>query len=144
MLVSIASSMPVYQGIRGLAVGPVSMAGAFMFAIQIILNRQLQADRKQGQVMLADLQAVNQHLQAYALHVEELTALEERNRLARELHDSVSQSLFSIALNTRSAQILPEREPARFRELLERLHNKTQTVLAELRQFITGLRPKDG
>lgn len=144
MLVLIASSMLAYQGIRGLALGLVPMAGAFMFATQIMLNRQLQADRKQGQIMLAELQAVNQQLQTYALQVEELTALEERNRLARELHDSVSQSLFSIALNTRSAQILLEREPARVREQLEQLHDQTQTVLAELRQFITGLRPKDG
>lgn len=144
MLVLIASSMLAYQGIRGLALGLVPMAGAFMFATQIILNRQLQADRKQGQIMVAELQAINQQLQAYALQVEELTALEERNRLARELHDSVSQSLFSIALNTRSAQILLEREPARVREQLAQLHDQTQTVLAELRQFITGLRPKDG
>ena len=137
------SSMTYFQGTRGLALALLPMVGGFLFAAQVILNRQLIADRRQSQEMLAELQAVNQKLQAYALQVEELTTLEERNRLARELHDSVSQSLFSITLNARAAQILLERDPERVRSQLELLQNQTQVVLDEMRKFITGLRAKE-
>lgn len=41
--------------------------------------------------------------------------MEERNRLARELHNSVSQTLFSMALNTRSAEIILKRKPSQAR-----------------------------
>lgn len=142
ILLLLGGSMTYFQGVRGLALALIPMAGGLLFAMHVVLNRQLIADRQLSQEMLAELQAVNKKLQAYALQAEELTALEERNRLARELHDSVSQSLFSITLNARSAQILLERDPARVREQLEQLQTQTQVVLDEMRQFITGLRPK--
>ena len=73
-------------------------------------------------------------------------ALEARHRLARELHDSVSQALFSMTLETRGAQLLLERSglPADG-PLGERLHNLrqlTQGALAEMRALIFELRPE--
>ncbi|RIK39753.1 MAG: hypothetical protein DCC58_14850, partial [Chloroflexi bacterium] len=55
------------------------------------------------------------------LHAQALTlaTLEERQRLARELHDSVSQALYGIALGARTARTLLERDPARASEPLE-------------------------
>jgi signal transduction histidine kinase len=76
--------------------------------------------------------------------VEELAAMEERNRLARELHDSVSQTMFSLLLATRSAQILLERDPVRVRPQLEQLQELTQSALAQMRSLIAELRPKTG
>jgi signal transduction histidine kinase len=91
--------------------------------------------------MLGELQDTHRQLQAYADQVEELAAMEERNRLARELHDSVSQTLFSIVLHTRSAQILLERDPPRIRPQLQRLQELTQNALAQMRGLIAQLRP---
>jgi signal transduction histidine kinase len=143
ILALLGVSMTYFHGIRGLALALLPMAGGFLFAAQVIINRQLLADRRQSQAMLTELQAVNQKLQAYALQVEELTTLEERHRLARELHDSVSQNLFGITLNARSAQILLERDPARVQVQLEELQSQTQAVLDDMRRFITALRPKE-
>jgi signal transduction histidine kinase len=81
-------------------------------------------------------------LQSYAGQVEELAAVEERNRLARELHDSVSQTIFSITLNTRAAQILLERNPAGVKPQLEQLQKLTQNALVQMRSLIAQLRPK--
>lgn len=130
-----------FQGSKGFGLGLIPMAGAFLFAFHEILNRQFKADRIGSQEMLAELQSVNQNLQAYARQVQELTALEERNRLARELHDSVSQRLFAITLNTRAAQLFVERDPSRLRGQLEQLQFQTQAVLDEMRKLITELRP---
>ena len=67
--------------------------------------------------------------------------MQERNRLARELHDTVSQQIFSISLTTRSAQLLLEREPDRVPEILKRLQSMTLDALSQLRLFITQLHP---
>jgi signal transduction histidine kinase len=71
----------------------------------------------------------------------EYAVVEERNRLARELHDSVTQSLFSVSLLSEAALSLLERDPAKARERLERANELAQGALAEMRALIFQLRP---
>ena len=71
----------------------------------------------------------------------QLAVLEERQRLARELHDSASQTMFSISLHTRAAQIMLEREPNRLQPQLEELQRLTRSALDEMRGLIAHLRP---
>jgi signal transduction histidine kinase len=73
----------------------------------------------------------------------ELSILEERNRLALELHDVVSQKLFSLSLGADSAAMLIERDPVAAREQLARVSELARECLAELRTLILGLRPAD-
>src|SRR5439155_16261397 len=68
--------------------------------------------------------------------------LEERQRLARELHDSVSQVLYSIALNAASAVALGTRDPERAAELERDVHDLAGVGLAEMRALIFELRPE--
>jgi signal transduction histidine kinase len=71
----------------------------------------------------------------------EVAASEERRRLARDLHDAVSQSLFSVSL---IAEVLPriyEKDPAAGRERLEELRQLTRGALAEMRMLLLELRP---
>ncbi|MDQ4091335.1 MAG: GAF domain-containing protein [Actinomycetota bacterium] len=72
-------------------------------------------------------------------------ALEERQRLARDLHDSVSQALFSMTLQTRGAQLALEKEgidPAGpVGRRLSDLKELTEGALAEMRMLIFELRP---
>jgi signal transduction histidine kinase len=71
----------------------------------------------------------------------ELSIVEERNRLARELHDSVSQKLFGLVLGAESARTLLDRDGAAAREEVARLGELAQEALAELRALIFELRP---
>jgi PAS domain S-box-containing protein len=75
----------------------------------------------------------------------ETSALRERGRLARELHDSVSQALFSMTLHARTAQLAMQRErlPADspLGESVGRLRELTEEALAEMRALIFELRP---
>jgi signal transduction histidine kinase len=139
----VAGPFMFYLGaLTGLARALLPIAGCFILAAYITVNREIEAARAQGQVMLNELEEIHRQLQSYAAQVEELTAIEERNRLARELHDSVSQTLFSIALNTRSAQILLERDPSQVRTQLGQLQQLTQDALAQMRGLIAQWRPK--
>jgi signal transduction histidine kinase len=68
--------------------------------------------------------------------------MEERQRLARELHDSVSQALYSIALGTHTALALLERQsPDRAAKPLAYVLSLTDAALAEMRALIFELRP---
>jgi signal transduction histidine kinase len=71
----------------------------------------------------------------------QLAASEERNRLARELHDSVTHALFSISLITQALPTLMERDMSRARERVERLQEVSRGALAEMRALIFQLRP---
>ena len=76
------------------------------------------------------------------LKAQAMAALEERNRLARELHNSVSQALYGIALGTRTAQTLLDRDPAGLREPLDYVQSLAEAGLSEMRALIFELRPE--
>lgn len=129
-------------GLRGLALSLTTIAAEIVIPAFMRANQQIEQARLKSQALLNELQATHQHLQDYAGQVEELAAVQERNRLARELHDTVSQLIFSISLTTRSAQVLLERDPSRAAQELERLQGMTAEALAQLRSLITQLRPQ--
>ena len=73
----------------------------------------------------------------------ELSVLEERARLARELHDAVSQKLFSIRAKARAAAVLVGRDPGRAVAEMESVAELGGQAHAELRAVIDGLAPPD-
>jgi signal transduction histidine kinase len=77
--------------------------------------------------------------------VSHVAALEERHRLARELHDSVSQALFSMTLQTRAVELAVQKEGGdangKVARGLSELRHLTQGALAEMRALIFQLRP---
>ncbi len=94
-----------------------------------------------SQKLLADLQDAHGRLQEYAARVEELAAAQERDRLARELHDSVGQTIFSITLTAESARLLLQKDPGRVPEQLDRLQELTGGALRRMRELISQWRP---
>lgn len=71
----------------------------------------------------------------------ELAAGEERAHLARELHDSVTQALFSMTLVSRSVEMLLDRDLTAARTQLTQLRDLQREALAEMRALIFELRP---
>ena len=74
----------------------------------------------------------------------ELAANEERNRLARELHDSVTQLLFSMTLIAQSLAAAWRRDPTEGERRVDRLLQLSQTALAEMRSLLSELRAAGG
>jgi signal transduction histidine kinase len=73
----------------------------------------------------------------------ELSIVSERNRLALELHDVVSQKLFSLVLTAEAASTQLDRDPAAAHVQVERLGVLAREALDELRSLILGLRPPE-
>jgi len=73
----------------------------------------------------------------------ELSIVAERNRLALELHDAVSQKLFGMMLEADAAATLLERDPAAARGRVTKLQALGQEALDELRSLVFELRPPD-
>lgn len=70
-----------------------------------------------------------------------LAVLEERNRIARELHDSVSQNLFGINLNLNSLPVLLDKDIDRSKDIIIQMQNMVQEIQTEMRLLIYELRP---
>ena len=86
----------------------------------------------------ASLAIENAQLYEQAQYV---AAVEERQRLARELHDAVTQSLFSASLIAEVLNRLWEKNPVEGKRRLEELRQLTRGALAEMRTLLLELRP---
>src|SRR5437868_4259529 len=76
-------------------------------------------------------------------HAQELAALQERQRLARELHDSVSQALYGMSLEAHTAlEALESSDPEQVRASIEYVLVLAKAGLAEMRALIFELRPE--
>jgi signal transduction histidine kinase len=91
---------------------------------------------------MEQLEEANLQLESHSDTLKQLGVIHERQHLARELHDSVTQTLFGIVLITRFTQILMEREPDRVRNQLKQLQTLSQAALSEMRGCISQLHPQ--
>ena len=73
----------------------------------------------------------------------ELSVVEERNRLARDLHDAVSQTLFSLTLTAEAASELLDRDPEAARAQLAEVRRLAAEAREEMRSLVFQLRPAD-
>lgn len=119
----------------------MSAVGYFLVSFTRV-SRQAEVARNESAALLRDLQTAHAQLQDYADRAEELSAARERNRVARELHDSVNQSIFSITLTAEAARTMLDRDPARVPPYLDQLQEMTTSALAQMRSLIGQLRPK--
>ena len=129
-------------GLEGLSKSFINIAGEVAIFAYFIAVREIDAAKERRRKSVNELKEIHARLEDYARQVDELAALEERNRLARELHDSVSQTLFSISLNIRTAQIMFRKDPSLVKGPLEALRSLTESALAEIRGLITQMRPQ--
>jgi signal transduction histidine kinase len=118
-----------------------SAVGAFM-AAYIWSARRAGMAQEQEQKLVEQLQAANEQLEFHARQQEQLAAGRERQRLARELHDSVTQTIFSMTLTTQSALLLLDRDLAQVTGQLDRLDQLAQSAMAEMQELISRLAPQ--
>jgi len=127
---------------KGLPLVVIMSVANIFFASYAAVTREAVTARRESQELLAELEAAHQELQAYTAQAEELAVAAERNRLARDLHDSVTQSLYSLTLFTQAARELAEAgNLERVRRNLARIADTAGQALKEMRLLVYELRP---
>ena len=126
----------------GLAMTFLYSGTNFLFGGYAYQVEKAETARNQNQRTFDELQSAHRQLQGYAGQVEALAAEHERNRLARELHDSVTQTVFSMNLTAQSARLLLGKEPVRVASQLERLEELAAGAMREIQTLVAQLRPR--
>ena len=111
------------------------LMGSFAHLIERTEQRHLD-----NQLLLRDLQEAYYRLKDSATQAEALAAATERHRLARELHDSLTQTLFSMNLAVQSAQLSIQEAPLQTEGYLIRLQNLARSAASEV-QTLTRQTP---
>ncbi len=120
-----------------LGVGPTVL---FVVIYVELYSRQMNANIR-AQELLLELQAANEQLTTYANQVEDLTIANERQRMARELHDTLSQGLAGLILQLEAVDAhLTGSRPEKAQAIVKQTMERARGVLAEARQAIDNLR----
>jgi signal transduction histidine kinase len=96
--------------------------------------------RQESQSLLAELQEAHAQLQEYSLRAEEMAVVEERNRLAREMHDTVGHRLTVASVQLEGAQRLCPTDPEQAASMVGTVREQVRKALSELRSTVATLR----
>jgi len=154
-------ALPLRQGVCWLAAYTVATAASFAIGINLgeglialflygvlysfmgafaRLLARAEAARHESQALLVRLQQAHAQLQEYALRAEELAVVEERNRLAREMHDTLGHRLTVASVQLEAAQRLCPTDPERAGNMIDTVREQVREALAELRATVATLR----
>ncbi|MGO9495366.1 MAG: GAF domain-containing sensor histidine kinase [Solirubrobacteraceae bacterium] len=119
-----------------------TIIGAFYLTEKIAADAFDEVDQELIELLAAHASIAITNARLYE-QSRELSILSERNRLALELHDVVSQKLFSVMLTAEAAATQMDRDLVAARAQIERLRELAREALDELRALILGLRPPE-
>lgn len=105
------------------------------------LAKREQEAREQSDALLVELRAAHQQLQEYAEQAGELATIRERNRLAREIHDSLGHYLTIINVQLETALALRPRDAERAERAVGEAKRLASEALTDVRRSVAALRP---
>ncbi len=97
-------------------------------------------ERRRSEALLAQLQQAHERLQDYSVQVQELAVSEERNRLAREMHDALGHRLTVSAVQLEAARRLIPSQPEQAAQMVGTVREQVGEALQELRRTVATLR----
>ncbi|MBP3950179.1 sensor histidine kinase [Bacillus suaedae] len=125
-------------GLEHLGMGVID--GLFFFSVGVAIAKVLESERK-TQLLLDENLRQNQLLEEYARQIEKVTLLEERNRLARDLHDTIGHTYTSVIMGLDATSILLKTAPVQAEEHVHRLSEVMRDSLEEIRSHIHQIAP---
>jgi signal transduction histidine kinase len=135
----------------GMGVGQlfsIILNAVLFFAIGLSLQRVVTSNEKTEKLLAENqrqyhlIHEQNNALEQYANQIEQLTLLEERNRMARELHDTVGHTFTSVIMGMDAVSYLIETVPDKAKEKLDVLRSVTRNGLEEVRRSIHQMVPE--
>ena len=140
ILVAGGSTVITQGWLEGLIVLPIYAGGYFFFGIFAHALVRADTARRESQALLAELQEAHRQLQEYAARIEELVVVKERNRLAREMHDTLGHRLTVASVQLEGAQRLCTADPERAASMVGTVREQVREALGELRSTVATLR----
>jgi nitrate/nitrite-specific signal transduction histidine kinase len=131
------------EGIRSFMHVPIKTGGQIFGVFNVNYHRPRAFGETEQRLLIALAQRASLAIENAQLYeqAQYLATVEERQRLARELHDAVTQSLFSASLIAEVLNRLWEKNPEEGKKRLEELRQLTRGALAEMRTLLLELRP---
>lgn len=121
----------------------VIIEGVASFVVGSYAHLILSAEqrRRSNQKLAAEVQEAYSQLQDQAAQIEEYAIQQERSRMARELHDSVTQTIFSMNLTVQTARMLVIKDLSQVGAQLDRLQALARSAIGEIQVLVDQLRP---
>lgn len=130
----------VERNVFGPAVTGLLVNGGFIVLFMVVLNQQF-AEREKAEELAETLESANAKLAASAAKIESLTLQNERQRIARELHDTLAQGLSGLVLQLEAVKAhLAANHTERAAAIVDQALVRARSTMAESRAAIDGLR----
>lgn len=118
----------------------IYVAGYIFFSTFAQQTARAEQAKSESQRLLNELQEAHRQLQEYAEQAEDLAIQEERNRMAREMHDTLGHRLTVSSVQLQAAERLITPDPERAREIVVTVREQIREGLGELRRTVATLR----
>jgi signal transduction histidine kinase len=119
----------------------------FVGQVFILIFTQTAVTEQRGRLKMEklakELSEANQHLSEYAKQVNDLATSQERNRLAREIHDGLGHYLTTINMQVKAAQAVLKKDSKQAEDLLEKAEQLTSEALLDVRNSVESLREEN-
>lgn len=122
------------------ALGATALMAAFVMIYVVVFVREMDS-RRRAERLLKDLEAAHLQLEAYSAQVRQLTLSQERQRMARDLHDTLAQGLAGLILQLEAVDsYLDKGDGTRAQGTVQQAMARARSTLAEARSAIGELR----
>ncbi|SEH26973.1 sensor histidine kinase [Selenomonas sp. KH1T6] len=112
-----------------------------LYLVMLIQNKHQEKERIQS--LNEQLESANEKLRLYAAEAERTAETRERNRLAREIHDTLGHTLTGLAAGMDACMVLVDVAPQKAKEQMEKLRDVAKHGLKDVRRSVKKLRPDD-
>ena len=104
------------------------------------LTMRAEKDKQKAESLTKELEEANRKLGEYAIQAEEMATTQERNRIAREIHDNLGHYLTVINVQLEAAKVTFDLKPEKSRDAINKAQNLTKEGLGAIRDSIASLR----
>ena len=126
---------------EAIALAVLYSAAGILFGAYTVATLRSEEARKNNESLAGQIDEANNRLRAYSRDLEQLSLTRERSRLAREMHDSITQTVFSMSLAVQSAGLMLKSNAGGVETQLQRIGQLSQSALSEMKLLISELHP---
>ncbi len=104
--------------------------------------RKVELSRRENEGLLHELQKAHRQLQEYTSQIEDNAAAKTRSRMAQELHDSVTQTIFTVNLAAQTAGLMIKQDPVKATQQIDRMVEFAGNASDEITTLVSQFRPR--